>query len=79
MSKTIISTAIPSITSHFHSLDDIGWYGSALFFSVAATQSMWGRAYKYFPMKLVFLLSIFIFELGSLICGKYDLFAQGMR
>lgn len=32
-------------------------------------QSAWGKAYKYFPLKTSFLLSIFIFELGSLICG----------
>lgn len=30
---------------------------------------MWGKAYKYFPLKISFLISIFIFELGSLICA----------
>ena len=30
---------------------------------------MWGKGYKYFDVKLVFLVSIFIFELGSLICA----------
>jgi hypothetical protein len=34
---------------------------------------MWGKAYKYFPVKPVFLLSIFIFEVGSLICGKWSI------
>lgn len=28
-----------------------------------------GKAFKYFPLKIVFLLSIFIFEVGSLVCG----------
>lgn len=32
-------------------------------------QSSWGKAYKYFPLKITFLLSIVVFELGSLICG----------
>lgn len=32
-------------------------------------QSTWGKAYKYFSLKMSFLLAIFIFELGSLICG----------
>ena len=32
-------------------------------------QWWWGKAYKYFPLKITFLLSIFVFELGSLICG----------
>lgn len=32
-------------------------------------QSAWGKAYKYFPLKTSFLLAIFVFELGSLVCG----------
>lgn len=67
--QTIISTAIPHITEEFHSLNDVGWYGSALFLTVAAAQSVWGKAFKYFSVKGVYLLSIAIFELGSLICG----------
>ncbi|KAL9065555.1 MAG: hypothetical protein Q9161_008159 [Pseudevernia consocians] len=39
---TIISTAIPRITDQFHSVDQVGWYASALFLTVAASQSMWG-------------------------------------
>ena len=66
---TIVATAIPRITDQFHSLDQVGWYGSAFSLSVAAFQSTWGKAYKYFPLKTSYLTSIFIFELGSLICG----------
>ncbi|KAF2866140.1 major facilitator superfamily transporter [Massariosphaeria phaeospora] len=66
---TIISTAIPKITDQFQSLEDVGWYASALFLPVAATQSMWGKAFKYFNIKLVFMFSIFVFEIGSLICA----------
>ncbi|KAI1844176.1 hypothetical protein JX266_009660 [Neoarthrinium moseri] len=69
LDTTIITTAIPSITNDFHSLEDVGWYGSAMFFPLAATQSVWGKAYKYFPVKLVFLIGIVIFEVGSLICA----------
>ena len=66
---TIIATAIPSITDDFHSLQDIGWYGSAFFLTIASFQTMWGKAYKYFPLKPAFLCSVFVFELGSLICA----------
>jgi MFS family permease len=31
--------------------------------------STWGKAFKYFPLKTTFILSIYVFELGSLICG----------
>jgi MFS family permease len=45
------------------------YFQSAFFLTVGASQSTWGKAYKYFPLKTVFLVSIGIFELGSLICG----------
>ena len=69
LDMNIIATAIPRITDDFHSLNDVGWYGSALFLTVAASQSVWGKAYKYFDIKSVFLIAIAIFEIGSLICG----------
>lgn len=69
LDMTIVATAIPRITAQFHSLDQVGWYGSAFFLTLAAFQSTWGKAYKYFPLKPGFLLSIFIFEVGSLLCA----------
>jgi MFS transporter, DHA2 family, glioxin efflux transporter len=69
LDMTIVATAIPRITDEFHSLDQVGWYGSAFFLTLAAFQSTWGKAYKYFPLKISFLISIVIFEVGSLICA----------
>jgi MFS family permease len=69
LDRTIIATAIPRITDEFHSLDEVGWYGSAFFLTLAAFQSTWGKGFAYFPLKPTFLLAIFIFELGSLISG----------
>jgi MFS family permease len=66
---TIVSTAIPRITDEFHSLDQVGWYGSAFCLTVAAFQPTWGKAFKFFDLKYSYLVTIFIFELGSLICG----------
>lgn len=69
LDMTIVATAIPRITDEFHSLNQVGWYGSAFFLTIGAFQSTWGKAYKYFPLKSSFLIAISIFELGSLICG----------
>ena len=69
LDMTIVATAIPKITDEFHSLNQVGWYGSAFFLTVGAFQSTWGKAYKYFKLKPTFLVSIGIFELGSLICA----------
>lgn len=69
LDMTIVATAIPKITDEFKGLDLVSWYGSAFFMCVGGFQSTWGKAYKYFPLKITFLISIFVFELGSLICG----------
>ncbi|KAL7919084.1 MFS general substrate transporter [Trichoderma austrokoningii] len=66
---TIVATAVPKITDDFHSLDEATWYGSAFFMTTAGFLSAWGKVYKYFPLKPSFLLAMFIFEVGSLICG----------
>ncbi|KAI0465629.1 MFS gliotoxin efflux transporter glia [Xylaria cf. heliscus] len=66
---SIIATAIPSITSEFHSMDDVGWYGSAFFLTLAAFQAFWGKAYKYYSLRLVFMASIAVFEIGSLVAA----------
>ncbi|OBT38623.1 hypothetical protein VE00_10793 [Pseudogymnoascus sp. WSF 3629] len=69
LDATIIATAIPYITDDFKTIQDVAWYVSATFLTFAAFQSTWGKALKYFPIKQTFLLALFIFELGSLICG----------
>jgi MFS family permease len=66
---TIIGTAIPRITDQFHSLADVGWYGSAFFLTTAATQPLWGKIFQFFDLKMMYFVAIFFFELGSLICG----------
>ena len=69
LDQTIIATAIPKITDRFHSINDIGWYGSAYFLTSTALQPSFGRIYKVFQIKWVFLSVIAVFELGSLICA----------
>ncbi|RFU33349.1 hypothetical protein B7463_g2991, partial [Scytalidium lignicola] len=69
LDMTIVATAIPKITDQFHGISLVGWYGSAFFLTLGAFQSTWGKIYKFFPLKAGFLIAIFIFELGSLICG----------
>ncbi|KAF4988707.1 hypothetical protein FGRMN_9600 [Fusarium graminum] len=69
LDMSIISTAVPRITSDFHSLPDIGWYASAYNLSSAALQPLTGKLYMYFNTRWSFLALFFIFEVGSLICG----------
>ncbi|KAI1820152.1 MFS general substrate transporter [Xylaria intraflava] len=69
LDNAIIATAIPSITRAFHSLPDVGWYGSAYLLTTAAVQLLFGKFYTFLSLKWVYLAAIFVFEVGSLICG----------
>ncbi|KAF4446348.1 putative aflatoxin efflux pump AFLT [Fusarium austroafricanum] len=69
LDMSIISTAVPRITSDFHSLPDIGWYASAYNLASAALQPLTGKLYMYFNTRWTFLALFFVFEVGSLICG----------
>ena len=62
LDMNIIGVAIPKITSDFNSLDDIAWYGSAYLLAITAFQPSFGNMYKYINVKLVYLVSIAIFE-----------------
>lgn len=46
LDQTIVGTAIPKITDQFHSVQDVGWYGSAYFLTSTALQPTYGRIYK---------------------------------
>lgn len=69
LDRLIISTAIPQITDDFHSVTDIGWYGSAYLLTNAAFQLMYGKVYTFFSIKVVFMGAVALFEIGSAICG----------
>ena len=69
LDRTILSTAIPRITDDFKSLGDIGWYGSAYMLTTAAFQLLFGRIYRFYNLRWVFLCCVVVFEVGSAICG----------
>ncbi|KAJ6783403.1 hypothetical protein PWT90_02213 [Aphanocladium album] len=66
---SILVTAIPKITSDFHSLEDIGWYGATYNLASAALQPLSGKFYTYFHAKWTFLAFFLVFEIGNLLCG----------
>ncbi len=60
---------MPRITDDFHSLADVGWYGSAYLLTSCAFQLIFGRIYTFYSPKWIFLAAIGLFEIGSAICG----------
>ena len=69
LDTSIIATAIPRITTEFHSLPDVGWYGAAYLLASCSLQPLTGRFYTLFDIKWTFLSFFAVFELGSLLCG----------
>ncbi|KAF8861906.1 MFS general substrate transporter [Acephala macrosclerotiorum] len=61
LDRTIIATAIPTITDE--------WYATAYMITNCAFQLMFGKIYKLYSTKWVFILAFSIFEIGSAICG----------
>ncbi|KAK1703632.1 major facilitator superfamily transporter [Colletotrichum lupini] len=66
---SILATAIPKITSDFHRLNDVPWYGSAYLFTEMAFQPTFGRLYTLFNARVLYLTSVIIFEAGSILCA----------
>jgi MFS family permease len=69
LDNTIIATALPTITTDFNALDDVGWIGSSYLLTTTALQPSFGKVYTYFSLKYTYLAAVVIFELGSLICA----------
>ncbi|EFQ36588.1 major facilitator superfamily transporter [Colletotrichum graminicola] len=69
LDNCIIATAIPRITDEFNSLNDVGWYGSACLLTTASVQLLFGKLYSFYSIKRIYLGTIGVFEIGSLVCG----------
>ncbi|KAB8336835.1 hypothetical protein FH972_021143 [Carpinus fangiana] len=69
LDQTIVGTAIPKITDDFGGLADVAWYSAAYFMTFGGLEAAWGKAFKFFDIKWTFIVSLLIFEVGSLICG----------
>ncbi|KAF9884918.1 hypothetical protein FE257_000909 [Aspergillus nanangensis] len=51
LDMAILPTAIPQITTEFHSLGDIGWFGSAYLLASSTMQPLTGKLYLSFGLK----------------------------
>ena len=68
LSQTIITTAVPTITAHFHaSQADYTWIGSSYLLAASAATPTWGKISDIWGRKPIILLANSIFFVGSLI------------
>jgi MFS family permease len=94
MDSSIVSVTLPAITDHFHSMADIGWYSAAYRLAKCSFQFMVGKLYRMFSVKWIFMISIAIsllgsvlssaattsamFVLGRAVCGKQYMSLKGL-
>ncbi len=69
LDQTITATAAPAVLNDFGSFSALGWIASAYLLCSTAFQPFFARMYGSFNAKWVLSVALFIFELGSLLCG----------
>ncbi|KAL7943094.1 MFS general substrate transporter [Trichoderma barbatum] len=69
LDMTIITTAIPTISTHFGSSTGYIWIGSAYLLGNAAFVPTWGKISDIFGRKPTLIATVVIFWIGSLLCA----------
>lgn len=70
LDTTIVTTAVPTITAHFHSSEaDYTWIGSAYLLAAAAATPTWGKISDIWGRKPIILVANAVFFIGSLIAA----------
>ena len=63
------ATAIPKMSTEFHSLNAVGWYASSYFLTQMPFQPAFGHLLTDFSIKTVYMAAIVLFEIGSIFCA----------
>lgn len=66
---TIVTTALPTISEHFHSSAGYTWIGSAYLLGNASSVPTWGKVSDIFGRKPVLLIANVVFMIGSLVAA----------
>jgi MFS family permease len=66
---TIVSTAIPTISAHFHSASGYTWIGGAYLLANAATGPIWAKLSDIWGRKPIILAAVAVFFTSSIFCA----------
>ncbi|KAH8674491.1 major facilitator superfamily domain-containing protein [Tricladium varicosporioides] len=69
LDNTIVAVIQPVIVTKFNSVDKLAWLSVAFLIGAAATNLIWGKIFGQFNAKWTYILCVFLFEVGSAICG----------
>ncbi|KAF7183034.1 hypothetical protein CNMCM7691_002869 [Aspergillus felis] len=69
LDNTIVANVQPVIVSNFNSVEKLPWVSVAFLIGAAGTNLIWGKVFGQFNGKWTYILSVFVFEVGSAVCG----------
>ncbi|GFF55161.1 putative HC-toxin efflux carrier TOXA [Aspergillus udagawae] len=69
LDNTIVANVQPVIVSDFKSVEKLPWISVAFLIGAAGTNLIWGKVFGQFNAKWTYILSVFVFEVGSAVCG----------
>lgn len=56
------------ISDEFQTIADLGWWTNGYLLTLSSFQLFYGKLYSLFSIKIVYLVAIALFEIGSLVC-----------
>lgn len=69
LDNTIVANVQPVIVDEFKSVEKLPWISVAFLIGAAGTNLIWGKVFGQFNAKWTYILSVFVFEVGSALCG----------
>lgn len=76
LDQTIVSTALPTITSDLGGLSEISWVVTAYLLASTASTPIWGKLSDLYGRKIMLQSSVAIFVIGSILAGLSQNMAQ---
>ena len=69
LDNTIVADVQPAIFQRFGEIETLSWLGVSFGLGSAATIFPWCKAYGVFNIKWLYIFHVFLFEVGSALCG----------
>lgn len=76
LDQTIVSTALPTITSELGGLDHLSWVVTAYLLASTASTPLWGKISDLYGRKLMLQTAVVVFVVGSALAGLSQNMAQ---
>jgi EmrB/QacA subfamily drug resistance transporter len=72
LDSSVVNTAIPQITEELHGFSLISWVIAIYTLTTCVTTPIFGKLSDLFGRKIVFVIGVLLFVLGSILCGMAE-------